>query len=108
MSLMKVVCIGGILGVATFLAIRSSGAHESIHNINADVDYWIQLNRECRGSTDPAIVRKSCSQRLMQSKKLESFGLCQGKYNLGRFQDWYADTLVREKWIPCNYKKLVY
>jgi uncharacterized protein len=67
---------------------------------------WNRANSDCRGSTDPAIVERSCDDRSQLSVRLERLGLCSGKYNLP-FEDWDARILVRDRWIPCIYSNLV-
>ena len=92
------IAISGLIGITR--------AHQSFTDISVEVNYWKQLNTNCRGSIDPIIALRACNQRKIQTKKLKSLGLCLGKYNLSRFKNWNADTLVREKWIPCIYKNL--
>jgi len=94
------------IAVAAMLLL-SSGGEAQARSINAQIKTWTELNRACRGgSGDSAKTWDTCNQREAAGAILKKNGLCQGKYNLERFNDWNADTIVRERWIPCYYKDL--
>ena len=87
-----------------FLAI---GVEAQADSINSQIQSWTELNRACRGASgDSPTTWEACKKREAAGAILKQHGLCQGKYNLGGFNDWKAETLVREKWIPCYYKDL--
>jgi hypothetical protein len=94
------------IAVAAMLFL-SAGAEAQTTSINAQIKTWTELNRACRGgSGDSPKTWDACNQREAAGAILKKNGLCQGKYNLERFSDWNADTIVRERWIPCYYKDL--
>jgi hypothetical protein len=91
------------------IVLLSAGAQAQAQaaSINAQIKTWTELNRACRGgSGDSPKTWEACNQREAAGAILKQNGLCQGKYNLERFSDWNADTIVRERWIPCYYKDL--
>jgi len=92
---------------AAAIVLLSAGAQAQAAGINAQIKTWTELNRACRGgSGDSPKTWDACNQREAAGAILKKNGLCQGKYNLERFSDWNADTIVRERWIPCYYKDL--
>jgi len=94
------------IGLASII-LSASGAEAQPASINTQIKSWTELNRACRGgSGDSPKTWNACNQREAAGVILKQYGLCQGKYNLERFSDWNADTLLREKWIPCYYRDL--
>jgi len=92
---------------ATSILFLAAGAQAHAASINSQIQSWTELNRACRGgSGDSPKTWEACKKREAAGVLLKQHGLCQGKYNLERFSDWKAETLVREKWIPCYYKDL--
>ena len=92
---------------ATSILFLAAGAQAHAASINSQIQSWTELNRACRGgSGDSLKTWGACKKREAAGALLKQHGLCQGKYNLEGFSDWKAETLVREKWIPCYYRDL--
>jgi hypothetical protein len=91
---------------ATILLL-AAGAEVKAGSINSQIQSWTDLNRACRGgSGNSPKTWEACKKREAAGGLLKQHGLCQGKYNLEGFSDWKAETLMREKWIPCYYRDL--
>ena len=93
---------------ATSILFLTAGAQAHAASINSQIQSWIELNRACRGGSGDSspTTWEACKKREAAGAFLKQHGLCQGKYNLEGFSDWKAETLVREKWIPCYYRDL--
>jgi hypothetical protein len=102
MSLLRKIAIA-----ATSILFLAAGAEVPADSINSQIQSWTELNRACRGgSGDSPKTWQACKKREAAGALLKQKGLCQGKYNLEEFSNWEAQTLVREKWIPCYYRDL--
>jgi len=92
---------------ATSIIFLATGVHAQTESLNSQIQSFTELNRACRGGrSDSTKTQEACKKREAAGALLKQNGLCMGKYNLERFSDWTADTLVRERWIPCYYKDL--
>jgi len=102
MSLSRKIAIAS--AAILFLAV---GPEVWADSINSKIQSWTELNRACRGgSGDSPKTWEACKKREAAGALLKQHGLCQSKYNLAGFSNWKAETLMREKWIPCYYKDL--
>jgi hypothetical protein len=92
---------------ATTILFLAAGTQVRADSINSQIQSWTELNRACRGgSGDSPKTWEACKKREVAGALLKQHGLCQGKYNLEGFSDWKAETLAREKWIPCYYRDI--
>jgi len=92
---------------ATSIIFLATEVHAQTESLNSQIQSFTELNRACRGGrSDSTKTQEDCKKRDGAGALLKQIGLCMGKYNLERFSDWTADTLVRERWIPCYYKDL--